>query len=60
VLRPDDVIDLTVADVSGRPIDGRVSVMVSDYTPIIEVPRSGVTRGGVYRYMSAGASNTIS
>jgi hypothetical protein len=46
VLRPDDVIDLAVADVSGRPIDGRVSVMVSDYTPIIEVPRSGVTRGG--------------
>jgi hypothetical protein len=46
VLRPDDVIDLAVVDVSGRPIDGRVSVMVSDYTPIIEVPRSGVTRGG--------------
>ena len=46
MLMPDDVIDLTVADVSGRPIDERVSVMVSDYTPIIEVPRSGVTRGG--------------
>jgi hypothetical protein len=46
ILRPDDVIDLAVVDVSGRPIDGRVSVMVSDYTPIIEVPRSGVTRGG--------------
>jgi hypothetical protein len=46
VLRPDDVIDLAVVDVNGRPIDGRVSVMVSDYTPIIEVPRSGVTRGG--------------
>jgi hypothetical protein len=46
ILKPDDVIDLTIADVNGNPIDGHVIVMVSDYVPIIEVPRSGITKGG--------------
>jgi hypothetical protein len=60
ILKPDDLIDLTIVDVNGNPVDGRISVMASDYVPIMEVPRSGVTRGGhILIHVSRGFSYDI-